>query len=67
MNKALGIAFLVVGVVLLVFGYNESRSTASEVSRFFNNSPTDRALWFLVGGGVCAAVGLFLTLSKSRS
>lgn len=67
MSKTMGIALLVAGVVLLVFGFQESRSTASEVSRIFNNSPSDRAIWFLVGGGVCAAVGLYLTLAKRKS
>ncbi|MEO6035040.1 MAG: DUF3185 family protein [Verrucomicrobiota bacterium] len=67
MNKMLGIALLVAGVVLLVIGFNESRSTASEISKLFNNSPTNRSLWFMVGGGVSAALGLYLTMAKSRS
>lgn len=66
MNRALGIALLVIGAVLLVFGYNESQSFSSSVSRVFNNSPSDRSMWFLIGGGVAAAVGLFFTLSKQR-
>ena len=66
MNKPLGIALLVVGVLLLVFGFNESQSAASDISRFFNNAPTDRAIWFLAGGGVATAVGLYLLLAKSR-
>jgi len=64
MNKALGIALLVVGLLLLVFGFNESQSTASDISRVFNNSPTDRSIWFLVGGGVAAAVGLYMLLAR---
>ncbi len=66
MNKALGIALLVIGAILLVVGYNESQSLSSSVSRVFNNSPSDRSLWFLIGGGVCAAMGIFFTLTKSR-
>jgi hypothetical protein len=66
MNKALGVALLVGGVVLLVFGFNESQSTASEISKVFTDSPTDRAVWFLVGGAVAAAAGLYLVLTKSR-
>ena len=66
MNKALGITLLVIGAVLLVIGYNESQSVSSSVSRVLNNSPSDRSMWFLIGGGVAAAVGLFFTLSKSR-
>jgi multisubunit Na+/H+ antiporter MnhB subunit len=66
MNKAFGIAMLAVGLLLLVFGINESRSTASEISRVFTNSPTDRAIWFLAGGAVGTAVGAYLLLAKPR-
>jgi hypothetical protein len=66
MNKPLGIALLVIGLLLLVFGFNESQSTASDISKVFTNSPTDRSIWFLAGGGVAAAVGLYLVLTKSR-
>jgi hypothetical protein len=66
MNKALGVALLVAGLLLLIFGFNESQSTASDISRVFTNSPTDRAIWFLAGGGVATAVGLYLVLAKSR-
>jgi hypothetical protein len=65
-NKPLGIALLVIGVILLVVGYNEGQSVASEFSRAFTGSPTDRSLWFLIGGGVAAALGLFFILSKPR-
>ncbi len=64
MNKPLGIALLVAGGFLLVFGYNESQSAASGISRLFTDSPTDRAIWFLVGGGVAVAVGLYLLLAR---
>jgi hypothetical protein len=66
MNKALGIALLVAGLLLLVFGFNESQSAASEVSRVFTNSPTDRSIWFLAGGGVATAVGLYLIMARAR-
>ena len=66
MNKALGIALLVGGVILLIVGFNESNSFASEVNKVFRDSPTDRSLWFLIGGGVAAALGLYFTLAKAR-
>jgi hypothetical protein len=66
MNRALGVALLVIGAILLVVGFNESQSFTSEVSRAFTGSPTDRSMWFLIGGGVAAAVGLFLILTRSR-
>jgi hypothetical protein len=66
MNRAIGVALLALGVFLLVFGYNEYRSLASDVSRFFTGSPTDRSTWFLIGGAVSALVGLVLLLQRPR-
>lgn len=66
MNKPLGIALLVIGLLLLVFGFNESHSAASDISKVFTNSPTDRSIWFMAGGGVAVAVGLYLVLTKAR-
>jgi hypothetical protein len=58
MNKYISIGLLVAGVVLAVLGYNESHSFNSDVSRFFTGSPTDRAMWMLIGGIVLGIVGL---------
>lgn len=59
MTKSLAVALLVVGVVLLVFGFNASHSVSSDVSRAFTGNPTDKSVWFLVGGAVAAIIGLF--------
>ncbi|RAJ98972.1 DUF3185 family protein [Aliidiomarina maris] len=58
MDKVISIAILVVGVILLYFGYQESQSVASEVSEAFTGQPTDNSIWFLVGGAVLAIIGL---------
>ena len=58
MNKALSIALLVGGVILLVFGFQASNSFGSDVSRAFTGNPTDKTIWFLVGGAVLAVLGL---------
>ena len=57
------IALLVGGIVLIVFGVSASNSFSSDISRFFTGSPTDKAIWMLVGGAaafIAGAVGLFL-------
>jgi hypothetical protein len=66
MNRGLGIGLLAVGVILLILGFNESHSFSSDVSRVFNNTPSDRSIWFLVGGGLAAAIGLYFTLARAR-
>src|SRR5262245_44215577 len=65
MNKALGIALLVIGVVLIVFGINATDSFQSDVSRFFTGTPTDKAIWLLIGGIASAIVGLVLSLGRT--
>jgi hypothetical protein len=58
MNKAISIALLVAGVVLTVIGINASNSFSSSVSRAFTGSPTDKAVWMLLGGIVMGILGL---------
>ncbi len=62
MNTAIGLALLVGGVILLVFGFNESHSFSSDVSRTFSGSPTDRSIWMLVLGAVLTVAGLVSVL-----
>ncbi|HEY1172160.1 MAG TPA: DUF3185 family protein [Verrucomicrobiae bacterium] len=62
MNKYLGIALLVAGAVLVVFGIQASDSFSSDVSRAFTGNPTDKSMWLLVGGIVSAIVGFFMTM-----
>ncbi|MGI5309696.1 DUF3185 family protein [Rheinheimera sp. WS51] len=64
MNKIIGLALLVAGVILLYFGYNEYNSTASEVTELVTGSPTDNAIWFLVGGAIAAIIGIGALLKK---
>jgi drug/metabolite transporter (DMT)-like permease len=67
MNKALGIALLVAGVILIVYGINGSNSISSNISQTFTGSPTNKTLWLLVGGAVSAIVGLVLALTGFKN
>ena len=67
MNKALGIGLVAAGIVLAVFGINATDSFSSDVSRFFTGSPTDKAVWMLIGGIVMVCVGLFLSARRSTT
>jgi hypothetical protein len=58
MNKAISLALLVGGIVLIVYGINASNSVASSFSRMFTGNPTDKTGWLLVGGIVASIVGL---------
>jgi hypothetical protein len=67
MNKALSLALLVGGVVLIIYGISASDSFSSDVSRFFTGSPTDKTMWLLIGGIVAAAIGAGGMLRGTKS
>ena len=58
MNKAVSLALLAGGILLLIFGISAARSFSSDISRFFTGAPTDKAIWMLIGGVVLAIVGV---------
>ncbi|HZV34247.1 MAG TPA: DUF3185 family protein [Verrucomicrobiae bacterium] len=62
MNRAIGLACLVGGIVLLILGFQQSHSFASNVSKTFTGNPTNNAMWMIVGGAVIAVFGLVLSL-----
>ena len=66
MNKLISLAFLVGGIVLIIYGVNATNSFTSDVSRFFTGSPTDKAVWMLIGGIIASIIGLTGTLRGSK-
>jgi hypothetical protein len=52
--------------VLIVIGANATKSFSSDVSRFFTGSPTDQAVWMLIGGIAAAAIGFFGVMRRGR-
>jgi hypothetical protein len=67
MNKTISLVLLVGGIGLIIYGINASDSIGSSFSRFFTGSPTDKAMWLLIGGTVASVVGLVGMLRGSRS
>ncbi len=57
MNKSISLALLVGGIALIIIGINATDSFSSDVSRFFTGSPTDKAIWMLIGGIAASIVG----------
>ncbi|ASV97529.1 DUF3185 family protein [Paraburkholderia aromaticivorans] len=58
MTKAISIALIVGGIVLLYFGGQAFNSVSSDVSRVFTGSPTNKAILLIVGGVVATIAGL---------
>jgi divalent metal cation (Fe/Co/Zn/Cd) transporter len=66
MNRIVSLALLVGGVVLIIAGVSATNSFSSDVSRFFTGSPTDKAVWMLIGGSVAAIVGLTMAVRSGK-
>jgi hypothetical protein len=58
MNKAISLALLAGGILLIIFGVSAAGSFSSDISRFFTGSPTDKAIWMLIGGVVLSIIGV---------
>ena len=66
MDRPLSLIFFVVGVILVVYGVNATRPIGSEVSGVFS-APTDKTMWFLLGGVLLSLIGLVGSLRTGRS
>jgi uncharacterized membrane protein len=64
MDKSFSAVFLVLGIILLIFGVNAYHSASSDVSRFFTGAPTDKALWLLIGAVIAGIIGVMGLLRK---
>ncbi len=67
MIKAVSLALLAGGILLVIFGANAMNSASSDISRFFTGAPTDRAIWMLVGGIVMLVAGLAGLMTGRKS
>ncbi|MDH5762458.1 MAG: DUF3185 family protein [Nitrospinota bacterium] len=58
-DKIQGIVMLGAGGALLFWGYNITQSVSSKLNQAINGAPPDKAMIFMVLGGLCAAFGFF--------
>lgn len=59
MGKIVGLALLAVGAMLLYWGYETQQSVSSQVTELVTGTPSDKAMWLLIGGAVCVVTGLY--------
>ena len=67
MKNILGLILIIAGVALLIFGFNASESLSSSFSRFFKGTPSDKAIWLIIGGIVAVGIGSALSWRSSRA
>jgi drug/metabolite transporter (DMT)-like permease len=63
-QRVLGIVLLVVGAVLLYFGWQSSQSLGDQITETLTGRFTDATMWYIIGGAAALAAGAFLTLFK---
>lgn len=57
-SKHIGVVLIVVGVALLVWGYNVYDSAGSQVSRAISGDTPIEAWIGMVGGAICLVLGI---------
>lgn len=58
--KIIGIALVVIGFGLALWGYQLSDSVGSQISRALTGSDTDKVIIFYITGAVSFVVGIYL-------
>jgi hypothetical protein len=66
MTRAISLALIVGGVVLLYFGGQSYHSIANDVSRALTGSPTNKTIWLIAGGVVATLAGLIGFASSGK-
>ena len=63
-NNTIGVVILVVGIVLLVLGFNEYGTFGSRTSRMLGAGLSSKVLFLFIAGAACTVFGLMKTLKK---
>ena len=64
MQKLAGLVLLVVGLILLYFGWQASQSVSGQVQETLTGRYGDETMWYLIGGAVAVVAGGFLAFLK---
>jgi hypothetical protein len=62
--KAVGLALIVIGVGLILWGYQLSDSIGSQLTETLSGSMPDEVMVRYIGGAVSLVVGLFLAVRR---
>ena len=65
-RQLIGIALLVLGLILLYFGYESSQGLDDQVSEALTGEYTDATMFYWIGGGVSAVVGLVMLAARGK-
>lgn len=63
-HKLVGLVLLVVGLLLLFFGWQSSESISDQVSETVTGRFTEVTMWYLIGGAAATVAGAFLAFVR---
>jgi hypothetical protein len=63
-SLALGLALVVVGGLLVWWGYTESQALGNRLARAISGAPADRVMWKYIGGALCSVIGLVFLVRR---
>jgi hypothetical protein len=66
MRKGIGVVCLVLGVLLIVKGYDVANALGAQMKRAFTGAPVDAALKLYLAGIVSGLLGLLLIFWKRK-
>ncbi len=64
LKAILGAALLVLGIILLFFGYQAATSPVEEIGETLTGRYSSETMSYIIGGAVSAVVGLVLVLRR---
>lgn len=62
--KLLGIVLLVVGLILLFFGWQSTESVGEQLTEAVTGRFTEQTMLYLIGGAVAAIAGLYIIVTR---
>ncbi len=63
-QKLLGVVLLIVGLIMLFFGWQASESVGEQLTEAVTGRFTDTTLWLLIGGVAALVAGFFLAVLR---
>lgn len=67
MYRTISLLLIVCGLALTIIGFNATESLWSSVTKFFTGSPSDKAMWLVIGGVALLCIGVFGSLRGSKA
>jgi hypothetical protein len=64
MNSIINVVILVLGIVMLVLGFNEYGTFGSRAGRMMGIGVSDKVLYLFIASAACTVYGLMKTLKK---